>query len=135
VGGIATVIDWGAFYALAIILGVYYQFALVCGFVLGSITHYTLNKKFTFKCKSTEIVKQFSLFFAIAIMSLLLSIFIMYVFVEVIQINQMLSRMITTGIMVSVNYLSHKNLTFNKKIFNPDKNDLSRLDTWNLQKA
>ena len=62
VGGIATIMDWSIFYIFAIILGIYYQIALVISFVIVGITHYTLSKIFTFKCKSKKIIKQFSLF-------------------------------------------------------------------------
>lgn len=117
VGGIATLIDWSTFYILAITLSIYYQFSLLVGLMLGSITHFILNKMFTFKCKSKRIISQFLLFSAIAILSILANSLLMFIFIEKILIGKMISRIITTILIVSFNYIMHKNLTFNKKIF------------------
>jgi putative flippase GtrA len=117
-GGIATIIDWTMFYALAIIIGIYYQIALIISIATASITNYILSKTFTFKCKSKKIIPQFFLFSIIVIIYLLLSILLMTLFVESLNLHKMTSKILTTGIMLIINYNLHKHITFNKKFFN-----------------
>lgn len=117
VGGTATLIDWILFYIFALKLIFHYQIALIISFSTATIVHYILSKKFTFKCRSKKIIKQISLFFLISILSLSISIFIMFIFIDLVLIPKMISRILTTGILLIVNYLIHKNITFNKKFF------------------
>lgn len=117
VGGISTIIDWSSFYLIGIILGIHYQISLVIAYTLGGITNYTLNKLFTFQNKSKQITLQFITFFTLAFISLLISMTIMFIFVEIFYINEMISRILTTFIVFIINYAMHKFVTFNKKIF------------------
>jgi len=116
-GGIATLIDWSSFYILALILGIYYLLALAISFSLASIAHYTLNKLFTFRCKSKKIAKQFSVSFSISIISLILSSIIMFALVDLLLIQKMISRIMTTFIVLIANYSMHKYFTFNRRFF------------------
>ncbi|MFA5856732.1 MAG: GtrA family protein [Candidatus Pacearchaeota archaeon] len=117
VGGFITLIDWALFFILAKKLGLYYQFALVIGFSIASICHYSLSKLFTFRCKSNKIGTQFSVFVLIAIGSLLLNMLLMFFFIDIMTLEKMTSRVITTFIMLFVNYSMNSYITFNKKIF------------------
>ena len=117
VGGIATVVDWGSFYLLAIVLDIYYQASLVLSFTLGVIANYTLNKLYTFRCRSRQIAGQFSVHVVISVVSLLMSMGLMFILVGELSINKMVSRIATTFIMLFVNFLMHKYITFNKRIF------------------
>jgi len=118
VGGISTLIDWSVFYTGTYILSIHYQISLVIAFFLGCTANYTLNKIFTFKCKSKKIAKQTSVYGAAAIISLLLSASIMFVLVSALTIDKLVSRIATTFIMVGINYLLNKHIIFNKRFFN-----------------
>jgi putative flippase GtrA len=118
VGGIATIIEWIIFYLLAIAIGIYYQAALIIAISISSITNYTMSKTFTFKCKSKKIISQFSIFSTIVIIYLLLSILLMAILVESLSLHKMTSKILTTAIMLIINYNLHKHITFNKKLFN-----------------
>ncbi len=117
VGGIATIIDWGVFYFLALVGGFYYQLSLIISFACGGLTNYTLNKAFTFKCRSKMIIRQLVVFFIVSVLSLLLSMAIMFVLVDFVSIQKMNSRILTTGIMLIINYSLHRFIIFNKRIF------------------
>jgi putative flippase GtrA len=117
VGGMATFADWGTFYLFNIVFGVYYQIALIFSFAIGSTTNYTLNKFFTFKSKTKNIKKQFTVHLTISTASLLLNMLFMYLLVDLACTSTMLGRVITTVIMLVINYFLHKNITFNKKFF------------------
>jgi putative flippase GtrA len=117
VGGVSTLIDWGSFFILSMIFGFYYQLSLVVSYTLGGITNYSLNKIFTFKNKSKNLALQFTTFFSLALFSLFVSMLIMYLLVDILSMHEMLSRMLTTALVFLLNYVMHKYITFNKKIF------------------
>jgi putative flippase GtrA len=117
VGGISTIVDWIVFYLLAFLALSHYQLALVVGFSCGAITNYSLNKTYTFKSKTKKIASQFTIFILFATGALILSIGLMYLFIDLLIIHKMISRIITTGIIFVINYFVHKNITFNKKYF------------------
>lgn len=116
-GGLATVIDWSSFYILAIVFDTYYQIALVISFTLGTLTNYILNKLYTFKCKSKQITQQFSVHASISVISLLISIGLMFLFVDLLGLQKMISRGIITIIMLVINFFMHKHVTYNKRFF------------------
>ena len=117
-GGLATLIDWTLFYFLAIKLMIYYQLSLIISFSLSAFVNYSINKLFTFRCRSKKIFRQILLFYFIVMISLLYSMFFMFVFVDLLLWDKMLSRIFTTFITLILNYIMHSNLTFNKKFFN-----------------
>ncbi|MEE9323363.1 MAG: GtrA family protein [Candidatus Aenigmarchaeota archaeon] len=116
-GVVATLSDWGLFYLLAVFFNVYYQFSLAAALILGAIVHYTLNKIFTFRCKSRAIVRQLSVYAGVIIISLGISSVFMFLFIDIFLIFKMYARMLTTFIMIMMNYLLQKYLTFSKIIF------------------
>ena len=65
-----------------------------------------------------KILKQILLFYFIVVISLLYSMFFMFVFVDLLFLNKMLSRILTTFIILILNYFLHSRLTFNKRFFN-----------------
>ena len=117
VGAVATLVDWVSFWGMAMVLNVHYFASLVVSFSLGAVTNYILNKIFTFKDTAKKIVFQFSVFISLAVIALVISGILMFVFVDVLALNKMLSRIVTTGIVFFINYLMHRNITFNKKFF------------------
>lgn len=121
VGGIATAVDWGTFYIFGVKLGFYYQLALVISFTLGSVTNYTLNKVFTFQNKSKKIAQQLGVHLGISAVSLLFNMFLMYVAVDIFSVSKMIGRIVTTIIMLIINFFLHKNITFNERFFNGEK--------------
>ena len=117
IGGIATTIDWSMFSLLVTWGHVHYQLALVLGYFSGGIFHYCTNKIVTFKCRSKQIKSQLSLYVLVGATSLLSSMGVLALLVNVFVINKIIARILTTGIMILPNYLLHKHISFNKKIF------------------
>lgn len=117
VGGIATLVDWSTFYFFAITIQFNYQGALVVAFILGSLTNYILNKIFTFRCRSKKIAGQMAMHLSVSAISLLMNMGAMYVLVSILNFGKMPSRIIVTIIMLVINFLTHKYLTFNKNLF------------------
>ena len=117
VGGTSTIVDWGMFYLFAIILLVHHEISLVISSLSGFIVNFSMNKLFTFKCKSKKIIRQFSAYLLIAIIVLLISMLLLYLFVDILSFDKMLSRIFITLLMIPANYVIHKTFTFNKRFF------------------
>lgn len=117
VGVAATLADWGMFYLLAVLFDVYYQFSLSAAIILGAIVYYTLNKIFTFRCKSRAIAQQLSVYAAVVIISLGISSVIMFLLIDILLVFKMNARILTTIVMFFMNYAMQKYLTFNKRVF------------------
>ena len=121
IGGLATITDWAIFYVLANMLSLHYLIALLISYPLGLAVHYTLNKKHTFKSTSKKITAQIFVYLIVAAVSLALSSALMYLFVTVLGLYNMLGRVFTTFIVTCLNYIMHSQLTFNKKFFKDEK--------------
>jgi putative flippase GtrA len=117
VGVFATAMDWITFTISVKWLNLHYQLALILALFIGSLTNYSSNKIFTFKCHSRQYGSQISLFALISIFTLFCSMGMMGLFIKIFGIHKVLARMLTTVLMLLPNYLLHKHITFSKKVF------------------
>lgn len=115
VGGVATIFDWSTFYLFNQIVGTHYQFALVAAWLIGTLVHYSLNRFFTFRSKARQVGIQLTAHIGVSVVSLGMSALSMYILVDVVLLNPMLGRVLTTGVMFMFNYLFHKYFTFNER--------------------
>jgi putative flippase GtrA len=111
-GGLATIFVWGIFYLSTYTFEYNYLLSTLLGFSVGSIVNFSLNKYINFKNRYQKIKYQFALFLVIAIIGLGISFFIMWNFVGVLHFDKMISRILTTGIVLIYNFLGHKYITF-----------------------
>jgi putative flippase GtrA len=116
VGGICTTVDWSTFYFLCEYLGLTYLIGFPTGFILGAITHYTLNRRFTFSDNSPKTRRQLSIYITIIMVAFSLNFLMMALFIQE-GFSKIFSRIITTGIMLFVNFFLHKLLTFNQRLY------------------
>ena len=116
IGGIATAVDWGSFYLLNQQAGIDYKLAVTLSFTFGAITNYVLNKTITFKDKTKQIGAQIGIYIIISVLSLLMSVLLMFIQIDLLAVHAMVARVITTGIMLCCNFLMHKLLTFNQRV-------------------
>jgi putative flippase GtrA len=117
VGVVSTLADWGIFYLAALVLGIHYQVAVAASLILTTILHYSLNKVFTFRCTSREIVRQLGAHVTVSAVYLLLTMGMMYLLVDVLHLHKMVAKMGTTVVMMVVSYLLHSRVTYNKAFF------------------
>ena len=117
VGAIATAVDWGSFYVVNLKLGINYKIAVSVSFILGATTNYLINKTLTFKDPTKQILPQVSVYTGVSLISLFFSILLMHLWVDILNIFPMYSRIITTGVMLFINFVLHKFITFNQKLY------------------
>lgn len=113
VGGLATMADWGTFYTFSFLLHWHYYMAFVMAYAAGITTHYGLNKKYTFKRKRFNLKKQLPMYALAMGLSFSLSFFLMRSLVDIFQLHLMMSKVLTTAVMLIFNYLIHKYISFN----------------------
>lgn len=117
IGATATIIDWTMFWVSIHKLGLHYEIGLMSAYIPAGLFHFFSNKFFTFQCKSKNIGSQYSIYIALTLSSLAISMGIIASLVNLFALSAMTARITTTAIMLLPNYLLHKNITFKKRIF------------------
>lgn len=107
VGGLATVFDWGT-YSLLLYWNIEYFLATAGGFIVGIIINYIISKKTVFTTESKVGKYDLLLYFVIGLIGLCFSIALMYGFVDILSVNKIFARMITTAIVLIWNFLARK---------------------------
>jgi putative flippase GtrA len=114
VGVAATVTDWGSFFLLTTFAGATSVVGALISYCLGGILSYLLNRRHTFETDRTHVQAGWRFASVMAVGFTLTGVF-MYLFAERMGLNEMLSRMITTGIVFFWNFVAHKTWTFAEK--------------------
>lgn len=119
VGGLTTVVNWGAFYLLSLVLdsAVPWKLALnnTISWIAAVLFAYPLNRKWVFQSKNPEVFKEFCGFTASRISTWIIEIVIMYICVDLLKWNQYLSKYLIASVVVIVlNYVFSKMLVFRK---------------------
>lgn len=117
IGATATMIDWGMFWFTVKKLGFHYEIGLVSAYIPAGIFHFLANKFITFQCKSKSIGSQYSVYIILTLSSLMISMGIIAILINLLALDKMPARILTTALMLIPNYLLHKNITFSKRLF------------------
>lgn len=110
VGGTSTVLDMVLLYLLNYHLGVHHLVAATLSFVLATFYNYYMSMKFVFSSKFDESQrgKEFSLFFILSLVSLILTIVLMAVFVDMMHLDVMVSKVIVGVFVMIFSFVTRK---------------------------
>lgn len=108
VGGLATLVEWGAFYELNQRLTVHYMAATALAFALSTFANWGFGRLILFRVSNQNTWFELVKIYAVSIIGLLFNIGIMYVEVDKLLMDEMLSKMIATGIVFIWNFLIRK---------------------------
>ena len=135
VGGIGLVIDMGAYYLLVKQFEVHYPISSfiielfgadksprmmdilissIIGQSLGVINNFILNSIFTFKVTDKKIRRFFS-FAGIAVIGMVISSFLLTIFIEGLGLSEMLAKGLAIIIVAMIQFLINKHVTFKQK--------------------
>jgi len=117
IGGMTTVIDWSIFAIATFYLNLHYFIALVASMGLSGIFHYLASKQLAFQCSSQQYKRQISFYILVALAGFSLTYGTIHLLISIFKLQALLARIFTTIFMLPPNYLMHKNITFNRKIF------------------
>jgi dolichyl-phosphate beta-glucosyltransferase len=117
VGCLGTSIDLAFLYVFKDRLHIPLLISTALSFLLAVINNFTLNKFWTFQNKSSNIRKQFIKFLIVSTIGLILTELSMAFLVYVLKIWYMSSKLITSGLVLTWNFLANKYWTFKDRIY------------------
>ena len=114
VGGIATVVDWGALFLLTDIAHIYHLVSAIIAFVAGLITNFLLSKLLVFNANEAKVspAMEFVSYGMIGVVGLGITELIMFLLTNCLSVHYMISKMIATVIVLAWNYLARKKILY-----------------------
>lgn len=112
VGVMNTLLNWSIFFILTKV-ELYYIVANVIAYLIATIHSYFWNSIWVFKYNNGSKIKSPIKFIVLNIIGLLINTIILYVLVDIFNINKLISLMLTTVIVMIINYVANKVWVFN----------------------
>ena len=106
-GVLTTAVNIAAYY-LFVRFGINYLISNVMAWFFSVLFAYATNRRWVFESKSTDILKECGLFFAGRIFSGIVDTGLMWLFVDVLAIGDMASKIVIQVIVVILNYAVSK---------------------------
>ena len=113
-GGVATVCDMTVLFTLTYFFSVNHLYAAALAFVVGVATNYYLNTILVFQ-SSGKFKKEFPLFAMIGIGGLLWTEVILWIFVDKLDLQIMLAKVIAVILVLNWNFFMRKKFVFSSK--------------------
>ena len=108
VGGTAFVIDYVLLYLCTEFLHIHYLISSIISFTVSVIFNYILSIKWVFDVKKKQDVKDFVIFIILSVIGLEINSLIMYVMVEKFGVYYMLSKIVSTAVVMVYNFITRK---------------------------
>lgn len=115
---IAQLFDITIFYSLTTFLGAYYLFAGVMGFSIALSLNYWLSKRWVFASQITVSRQRLGVFLAVAVLGLVMTIFLLWFFTEILGIYYLYSKIVAIVIVFWWNFFARKYFVFNYALNN-----------------
>ena len=123
VGVLTTVVSWIVYALLRLVMDMndplQVQIAVVARWVAGVLFAYFTNRKYVFQSRDPKMLPEFLKFVGSRVTTLLSDMFIMWLMVSVLGINDWIATFISAVIVIVFNYVFSKYLVFHKN--NPEK--------------
>lgn len=113
IGVLNTLINWILFILLNS-FGVYYIISNVIAYSISTLNSYLWNSKWVFKYNEDNVKETSFKFIVLNIIGLTLNTIILYLLVDIVGLNKLISLVITTGIVTILNYFINKLWVFKK---------------------
>ena len=119
VGVLNTIVSWAAWYLCAFTIldaQIVWQNAVLSAiqWVVGVVFGYVMNRKYVFKSKNPRIMKEFLEFSGGRVSTWILDTVMMILLVNILQVNEYVSKIIVAVLVMIGNYLISKFLVFKK---------------------
>lgn len=119
VGVLNTIVSWAAWYLCAFTIldaQIVWQNAVLSAiqWVVGVVFGYVMNRKYVFKSKDPRIMKEFLQFSGGRVSTWILDTVMMILLVNILSVNEYVSKIIVAILVMIGNYLISKFLVFNK---------------------
>lgn len=111
VGGLATLVEWAIFYVAAERIDMHYMAATATAFVFSTFANWLFGRILLFKARE-NVLKEIGKIYLTSIAGFIMNMAIMYLAVDVLSQNEMLSKIAATGIVFIWNFLIRKLLIY-----------------------
>ncbi len=118
-GGLTTLVSIGTYALFTIVFNIDYLVSNVLSWIIAVLFAFITNKLFVFASKSRskkQVSKEIVSFFFFRIVSLGIEMIIMYVFVDLLSINDLITKVIAQVIVILSNYIFSKVFVFKNQI-------------------
>lgn len=114
VGGLTTVVSIVSYALFRFIINNYIV-CTVLSWITAVLFAYVTNRKFVFESKDKKIVLEFIKFVSCRLLTLGSEILVMYILVDLLRLNDMISKVLVQFIIVILNYILSKIIVFKNK--------------------
>lgn len=117
IGVLTTIVSISSFYLFNKCIHIYYLISDVLSWIISIIFAFIMNKIFVFKSKNKskdETIYEFVNFTKYRILSLLIDMFIMFIFISIFKIDELISKIFVQFVVVVLNYIFSKFFVFKK---------------------
>ena len=120
VGVLTTVVSWIVYALLRLVLDMnvplQVQIAVFMRWFAGVLFAYFTNRKYVFQSRDPKMLLEFLKFVGSRVTTLLSDMFIMWLMVSVLGINDWIATFVSAVVVIVLNYLFSKLLVFRKKV-------------------
>lgn len=116
IGGCTTIVSIGTYTICSSLFHIHYQVSNIISWVFSVVFAFITNKLFVFKVKNNDnLFKEIYQFVKFRILSLIIDMGIMYLLVDLLKINDIISKILVQIIVVALNYIFSKLFIFKKE--------------------
>jgi putative flippase GtrA len=112
VGFSGVFVDFGTTFICKEVLKIQKYVANTCGFALASTTNYFMNRMWTFHSTNPNVMLEFTRFFFIALIGLLINLMIIWAMSGKFRVNFYVSKLVATLLVTLWNFLINAYYTF-----------------------
>lgn len=113
-GGLTTLISIITYALFAKLFHIDYLISNVLSWIISVLFAYITNKIFVFESKSKKNIKEITIFFFFRVVSLIMEMVILYIFVDMLHIDDLVTKIIAQIIVIVANYIFSKVFVFKK---------------------
>lgn len=111
--GVSTfILDLGMYYSLIHFFGVNYLLSATLGYIIGITLNYVFSRKYVFAETERQVHTGYLIFIGIAIIGLCIITTCMYILVDLLQFNYVISRIVVAGLVGVWNFYTNSRHNF-----------------------
>lgn len=116
-GVLTTIVNIIVYYLLTK-LGLWYILSNILAWAIAVLFAFVTNRKFVFKSKNNNMLKEFYLFVSARIFSGVIDTLIMFVGIDILKISDLIIKVFANVVVVIINYIFSKLIIFRKEVKN-----------------
>lgn len=116
-GVLTTIVNILVYYLLTKI-GLWYILSNILAWAIAVLFAFVTNRKFVFKSKNNNMLKEFYLFVSARIFSGVIDTLIMFVGIDILKISDLIIKVFANVVVVIINYIFSKLIIFRKEVKN-----------------